>query len=276
MKGLFAAFRTEIAKVRRSKIFWATILVFVFFTAMIGVFIYLAKHPELVGSSSLIAAKVSVMAINDWGAYLGLLTQMIGMVGIIAFGFVASWVFGREYSDRTVKDLLALPVSRTKIVVAKFAIVFLWCLFLTALLLGFGLLVGALVGIKGWPNNSILGLVGLATMSNEAIANLFISYLLAALLNILLCTPIGLFAGLGRGYLAPLAFVLLMMILSQFVSIGLPSVAIYFPWSVPSILSAASRPGVPVLNAVSYAMVLLTSAIGLAGSIFWWQFADQK
>jgi hypothetical protein len=29
-------------------------------------------------------------------------------------------VFGREYSDRTVKDLLALPIPRTLVVAAKF------------------------------------------------------------------------------------------------------------------------------------------------------------
>jgi ABC-type transport system involved in multi-copper enzyme maturation permease subunit len=42
---------------------------------------------------------------------------------VIGFAFVTSWVFGREYSDRTVKDLLALPAPRSSIVLSKFIVV---------------------------------------------------------------------------------------------------------------------------------------------------------
>ena len=47
----------------------------------------------------------------DWNSYFGILTQSIGVGGVLIFGFVASWIFGREYSDGTAKDLLALPTS---------------------------------------------------------------------------------------------------------------------------------------------------------------------
>ena len=33
--------------------------------------------------------------------------------GLFLFGFLFIWVFGREYSDRTAKDLLALPTARS-------------------------------------------------------------------------------------------------------------------------------------------------------------------
>ncbi|MEV0143917.1 MULTISPECIES: ABC transporter permease [unclassified Nonomuraea] len=35
---------------------------------------------------------------------------------------IAIWLFGREFSDHTAKDLLALPTSRTAIVAAKFVV----------------------------------------------------------------------------------------------------------------------------------------------------------
>jgi len=47
-------------------------------------------------------------------------------VGLIGFAFVTGWVFGREYSDRTVKDLLALPTPRLSIVLSKFIVVAIW------------------------------------------------------------------------------------------------------------------------------------------------------
>ena len=59
----------------------------------------------------------------DWQTYLGLLNQITAGAGLLGFALVTSWVFGREYSDRTVKDLLALPVSRSSIVVSKFILV---------------------------------------------------------------------------------------------------------------------------------------------------------
>src|SRR5699024_1298166 len=44
--------------------------------------------------------------------YINLHAQMIAVGGIFVFGFVTSWIFGREYADKTVTDLLALPYSR--------------------------------------------------------------------------------------------------------------------------------------------------------------------
>src|SRR5690606_5393903 len=46
--------------------------------------------------------------------------------GVLLFGFVASWLFGREYADGTAKDQLALPVSRTQILNAKYIYYVLW------------------------------------------------------------------------------------------------------------------------------------------------------
>lgn len=67
---------------------------------------------------------------TEWEQYLLMLGSMISIGGIIGFGFVFSWLFGREYSDRTVKDLLSLPMSRWRIVRAKLAVGAGWCLLL--------------------------------------------------------------------------------------------------------------------------------------------------
>ena len=69
--------------------------------------------------------------------------------GLIVFGFNASWIFGREYSDRTIRDLLALPISRNIIVFSKFIIAFMG-LVLSIYVLVLGLLLGLLIDIPGW------------------------------------------------------------------------------------------------------------------------------
>ncbi|WP_039838516.1 ABC transporter permease, partial [Paenibacillus sonchi] len=59
------------------------------------------------------------------------------------------WVFGREFSDRTIKDLLAKPISRAKIVLSKFLVILAWCLLLSIYMFAVGLAVGALLGAQG-------------------------------------------------------------------------------------------------------------------------------
>ena len=61
--------------------------------------------------------------VADWPTYLDLLAQSIAVGGLILFSLIGSWVFGREFVDRTVKDLLALPTARSAIVAAKFLVI---------------------------------------------------------------------------------------------------------------------------------------------------------
>ncbi|MBC8390663.1 MAG: ABC transporter permease [Actinobacteria bacterium] len=49
------------------------------------------------------------------------------MKGVIGFGFVTSWVFGREYSYRIIKNMLTLSISRYIIVLSKFIAAAIWC-----------------------------------------------------------------------------------------------------------------------------------------------------
>ena len=52
------------------------------------------------------------MRITDWSSYLMSLSQVISIGGLLIFGFTTSWVFGREYSDKTMIDLLVIPIKK--------------------------------------------------------------------------------------------------------------------------------------------------------------------
>jgi hypothetical protein len=113
-----------------------------------GFFMIVLKDPELAQRVGLISAKAQILAgAADWPTYLELLAQGLAVGGIILFGFIGSWVFGREYADHTVKDLLALPMPRTKIVAAKFLLITIWSAALVILVLLLGLGIGALIGL---------------------------------------------------------------------------------------------------------------------------------
>src|SRR5262249_17238396 len=87
---------------------------------------------------------------GDWPTYFGLLTQALAVGGSIIFGLVVIWLFGREYSDRTAKDLLALPTPRATIVTAKLLLAALWCALLAGWIYLLGLALGALLGLPNW------------------------------------------------------------------------------------------------------------------------------
>ena len=81
------------------------------------------------------------------------------------------------------------------------------------------------------------------------------------------------FASFSRGYLLPFAFIILTLILANF--IGFVGLGPYFPWAVPGILSVPPAEDIHLNNA-SYIILFLTSILGYAGTLAWWHFAHQK
>jgi ABC-2 type transport system permease protein len=229
---------------------------------MMGLMFLIQKHPELAAKLGLVGTKASMLRLGkaDWTAYLGFLTQGMAAIGLIGFGFVTSWVFGREYSDRTCKEILALPVKRSYIVISKFAVVGIWSIGLGIVYFGSGFTFGRLIDISGW--------------SGEIVSRLANVYIGTTLLTILLCTPVAFLASYSRGYLLPMGFVILTLLMANFT--GLVGAGTYFPWAIPGIYSVpAGTQGMQVTN-TSYIILFLTSLLGLAGTLAWWRYADQK
>lgn len=257
MNGILSTLWAESLKIRRSKILWLITLAFLLIPMMMGLLVFVAKNPELSSKLGLIGTKATIFGTSDWSAYLGILTQSIAAIGLMGFGFVTSWVFGREYSDRTVKDILALPISRTFIVLSKFIVVAIWCALLAFILFIFGIIVGFIVNISGW--------------SSEVIFQNANRYIITSLLTILLCPPVAFFASYGRGYLLPMGFVILTLITANLV--GIIGLGPYFPWAIPGVYSVGA--GDMQLIPVSFIILFFISILGLFSTFAWWRFADQ-
>jgi ABC-type transport system involved in multi-copper enzyme maturation permease subunit len=258
MKNTCAALYAEYLKNRRSKILLVTIILFTFIPLMMGLMMFVARNPEIAVKLGMIGTKAKMFGENDWPGYFALLSQMIASVGLIGFGFVASWVFGREHIDRTMKDLLALPIPRRSIVFAKTIVVFTWCLLLALIMYTVALISGLIMNLPGWSAQSFM--------------HFSISYSGTALLTLLLCSPVSYLAGYSRGIIAPLGFVILTMIMAQFV--GLIGLGPYFPWAVPGLFSVANdAPGMR-LHSASYIILVMTFALGYWATVHWWQHGD--
>lgn len=260
MRKVITCISIEAKKFFRSKIPLITMAVLMLIPFIGGFFMFILKDPDLAERLGFISAKAQIMGTADWPSYLSLLSQAISIGGLLAFGFVASWVFGREYSDRTIGDLLALPISRAAIVVSKFIVIVLWCLALSIFVLILGLIVGYMVDIPG--------------ISLDLLIKGIRTYIICSLLTILLSTPVGFFASYGHGYLSPLGFIVISLILAQIMAaIGYGE---FFPWSVPALVAIGVENGEPMVSMTSIMIVLLTSALGLVSTIFWWRYADQN
>jgi len=260
MSRQIQALKAELIKNKYSTIIWVTFIAFALAPIMGGVFMLIMRNPDAIAKAGALHTKAQVMNFTaDWNSYLGILTQAIGVGGILIFGFVASWIFGREYSEGTAKDLLALPASRTKIINAKFIIYAAWCLALVISNLLIGLLIGALLQIN--------------VPENMAVFSKLADYFITTLLTMLLGTPIAFFAIWGKGYLAPLGFVALTLVLAQI--IAATGYGYYFPWSVPGLYSGAGGEHKTQLDFTSYTILILSSIVGYIATVLYWNYSDQ-
>lgn len=259
MTQLRTALAVELLKARRSRVPWVAALAFSLAPLVSGLFMVILKDPEAARSLGLLGAKAALTAgTADWPTFLNMLGQAVAIGGAILFAFFTTWVFGREFADRTVRNLLASPTSRRVIVLAKAIVVAGWGISVSAWVIALGLTTGAFVGLPGWSSEDALRALG--------------SMGLAAVLTIALQSGVALAAGIGRGYIAPLGFAILTVALAQIVAVL--GWGAWFPWSVPAILAGAGGSEVEPVTIGGALFVLVTAGIGLAATVAWWERAD--
>jgi ABC-type transport system involved in multi-copper enzyme maturation permease subunit len=261
MLNLYTLIDIEFYKNKHSSITWITFLAFAIAPIMGGIFVLLVRNPELISKVGALQAKAAMLDFSDdWSSYFSLLTQAVGVGGILLFGFVASWIFGREFPEGTSKDLLALPVSRKAIIDAKFATYVLWCLALSMSNILIGLIIGTVLDLKEWAQIEI--------------ERTMMTYFVTSALTILAGVPVALLALVGRGYLSPLGFVAFTLVFAQIIAAtGFGS---YFPWSVPGLYSGAAGEYRSQLNVLSYSLLAVVALAGYVGARSWFQSADQS
>jgi ABC-2 type transport system permease protein len=260
MSNFLQTMWVELLKARRSKMPLLTVLGFSLAPFAGGFFMIVLKDPDLARRMGIISAKAQIVAgAADWPTYLGFLAQATAIGGLILFSLITSWVFGREYSDHTITDLLALPTPRYAVVLAKFILIGLWSAILTVVIYTIGLAVGAAIALP--PTSA--GVFGQSTLSVAIVAALTIAVV----------TPIALFASAGRGYLPPMGAALLAVILAQVIAAA--GWGEYFPWSIPALAAGMAGPEAAQPGIISYIIVILTSFSGLIGTLAWWELVDQ-
>jgi ABC-2 type transport system permease protein len=258
MKQIIRAIDAEILKLKRSATLYSTFAIFIFIPIMMALLLYLSQRPELSEKLGLIGAKAQFFSENTWKGYLEIINQIIAVLGVIGFSFVTSWVFGREYMENTITDILALPTKRSAIVIAKLSIVFLWCSCLAVILMLSALCIGKLISIPGW--------------SVEILMEYTKAYFLTSVYIISLNTIIAYISSASKGIVAPLGFTILVIIIAQFTAIA--GWGSYFPWSIPGVFAVSKSTDMHLIPA-SYVILVITSTVGLIATLLHWKHSDQ-
>jgi ABC-2 type transport system permease protein len=248
----------ELRKAIRSRMPLWTALGSLFMPLGIAFLIFVARNPQISQALGLISAKANLVAYSatDWQAYFNLFGLIIAAGGFFLFVLIISWTFGREFSDSTVKDMLAVPVPRASILLAKFIVVAVWSAVVALVILVTGLLTGAVINLPG-------GSLGVILQGSALV-------LTTACLEILVVTPFAFFASIGRGYLLPISVAVLTLIMTNVAALA--GWAEYVPWGVPGLYAQAKSPLAPV----SFWIVFLTGLAGMIATYLWWKYADQN
>ncbi len=248
----------EFRKAFRSRMPLWTSLGSLFMPLGVALLIFLARNPELTRKLGLISAKADLMAysITDWPSYQVMFAEIISAGGFFFFVMAISWVFGREFTDGTLKDMLAVPVQRSSILLAKFIVTVTWCAVIAIIIFILGLLFGMLIQLPGGSTSVIL--------HGSMVTLLTVCMVIAVVL------PFSLFASVGRGYLLPMGVAVLTLITANLLMAA--GWAEYFPWAIPLLYSMRASS----LTAISYWIVVITSLGGMAATFMWWKYADQN
>jgi ABC-2 type transport system permease protein len=260
MTNLISALWSETLKARRSKVPLLAAIGFTLAPLMDGLFMFIMKDPERARDMGLLSVKAQLaMTTAEWSTFFSVLTQAIAIGGGIVFSIVTAWMFGREFSDHTAKDLMALPTSRESIVTAKLIIIAVWVFSVTLWIYLFGLFIGYLLDIPGWT----------VQLALQSLSDLLVT----AGMTLLLMTPVAFIASMGRGYLPPLGWAVLTIFFSQI--IAATGWGDWFPWSVPALFSGVIGPRAEQLGIHSYVILSLAGILGLVATYWWWLNADQ-
>lgn len=258
--GWTQAFVCELLKLRRSKVLYLSSLGMMLLPAVMSLMMVILRDPEGARRRGLIGQKALMQGGSaDWATFLSMMSQGIAVGGSLVLAVCAAWLFGREFSEHTLKDLLALPTSRSASVLARLVTFFLWAGWLVMEVLGLGLLAGTALALPGAEPSVVAG----------GITRVLEAGVLVAIVSL----PVAWIASLGRGYLAPMGFALLTLFVAQVVSaLGWGA---YCPWAVPALFSGMGGEAAGGLQPISIPLVGMTGLAGVFLTLQVWRKSDQ-
>lgn len=186
------------------------------------------------------------------------------LVNIMIYVAIAAYLFSREYTESTLKTILPIPISRTKLLIGKFCTLLLWIVMLT-------LVTWAGIFIVCGLYDAVFTLEGYSLL----VAIVWLpKFLFGSILMFLTVSPFVFVAMKTKGFVAP-------MIGSAVIVMGSAALSnqewgALYPWTATYFLvqGKLQSTGYPTLLSVS--IIILVSAVGFLMTFHHFKKEDLK
>lgn len=197
-----------------------------------------------------IRAQLTVFADADpWPQLTGVAAQITAAGGFLAFGVALSWLVGREFADRTIAGMFALPVSLGQVIRAKLAVFAAATVPIALVLTTIVVVVGLASGL-GAPD--VAGWAGLARLFTLTVLTGFLAW------------PAAWAATIGRGLLPGIAASVSLVVIAQVFAVA--GTGAWFPIAAPALWATA--PG--EVSALQLGLVAVVPAVSAVLTIRAW------
>ena len=238
--------KTEFLKLKHSKIFLLTVLGALSIPSLLYIGLLTGEHATFQG-------------ILDYCA-----TYACSLFYIIIFTIIIAYLFGREYTEHTLKTILTTPLSKTKLLIGKFCTLLLWIVMLT-------LVTWAGIFIVCGLYDAVFTLEGYSLL----VAIVWLpKFLFGSILMFLTVSPFVFVAMKTKGFVAP-------MIGSAVIVMGSAALSnqewgALYPWTATYFLvqGKLQSTGYPTLLSVS--IIILVSAVGFLMTFHHFKKEDLK
>lgn len=237
---MIAFIQSEFIKLKHSKIFLLTVLGAITFPFLL----YL----------SLISGNA-----DGFESMLLACNQFTGsMFNIVLFAIVVSYIFGREYTEHSLKTMMTIPLSRGKFILGKYLMFFIWTMILVAITFLSTCFFGYLGGVSN------ITLAGAIECCKEMLISEFLLCLSFSPFVVLSLVMPNMVFSMVTG--AIFSIINLFVYTSKY--------APYIPWCSPYLISSNEIANYSCNTATSLAIMLATFAIGLTISYIYFTKKD--
>lgn len=179
------------------------------------------------------------------------------LMGTLLYGVITAYLFNREYTENTLKNLLTIPVSKMSLIASKLVLLLIWILGLTLLM---------------WGLTLILGLIGqFEGLTRSVLLQSLKQYLLGGCFFFLLSMPTMWVTLLFKNFVPTIIFTAVITMANILVADS-EYIAV-FPWTAAHVIANnAFVPEYP--HEYSYIVILITSLIGFGATIIHFKKSD--
>lgn len=186
------------------------------------------------------------------------------LFGVIVYVVIAAYLFSREYTEKTLKTILTVPVSKLTFIISKFIMLFLWIIVLTLI---------------SWVSMFILAtlykaIFGLSEFSIAVAIKYLGEMLLGGILMFLTISPFAFLAVWTKGLVVPI--IAAAAITMGNVALSNEALGALYPWTASYMLVRGDIAQTGYPYPLSIGLIAIVSIFGFFASVVYFKREDVK